>query len=126
MKLRLEVGGIDKQKFDELAAPIEAKHSAPWLRRRGTEVHVVDLEKRVERKPTDEELTTGIFANTHDEYLREQTTLPAVAGFCCPLTTIAEPVAAAALHFRCCIAAKWSLLDRQQTKIDFNPQCFVR
>ena len=78
-ELRLEVGGIDKQKFDELAAPIEAKHSAPWLRRRGTEIHVVDLEKRVERKPTDQELATGIFANTHDEYLREQTTLSAVA-----------------------------------------------
>ena len=71
-ELRLEVGGIDKQKFDELAAPIEARHAAPWLRRRGAEVHVVDLERRVERKPTDEELATGIFANTHDEYLKEQ------------------------------------------------------
>jgi hypothetical protein len=79
-ELRLEVGGIDKQKWDELAAPIEAKHSAAWLRRRGTEVHVVDLERRVERKPTDEELATGLFANTHDEYLKEQTTaLAAVA-----------------------------------------------
>jgi hypothetical protein len=75
-ELRQEVGGIDKQKWDELAAPIEAKHAAPWLRRRGTEVHVVDLERRVERKPTDEELATGIFANTHDEYLKEQTTVP--------------------------------------------------
>ena len=78
-ELRLEVGGIDKQKWDELAAPIEARHSAPWLRRRGAEVHVVDLERRIERKPTDEELLiTGIFANTHDEYLREQTTVPGV------------------------------------------------
>jgi hypothetical protein len=71
-ELRQEVGGIDKQKFDELAAPIEARHAAPWLRRRGAEVHVVDLERRVERQPTAEELTTGIFANTHDEYLKEQ------------------------------------------------------
>lgn len=78
-EVRLEVGGIDKQKWDELAAPIEARHAAPWLRRRGAEVHVVDLERRVERPPTDEELATGIFANTHDEYLREQKTLPAVA-----------------------------------------------
>jgi hypothetical protein len=78
-ELRLEVGGIDKQKFDELAAPIEAKHSAPWLRRRGAEVHVVDLERRVERQPTDEELATGIFADTHDQYLKEQATVPAVA-----------------------------------------------
>ncbi len=74
-EVRLEVGGIDKQKWDELAAPIEARHAAPWLRRRGAEVHVVDLERRVERKPTDEERATGIFANTHDEYLREQTTV---------------------------------------------------
>jgi hypothetical protein len=78
-EVRLEVGGIDKQKFDELAAPIEAKHAAPWLRRRGAEVHVVDLERRVERQPTDEELATGIFANTHAEFLKAQTTLPAVA-----------------------------------------------
>jgi transcriptional regulator with XRE-family HTH domain len=78
-ELRLEVGGIDPRKFDELAAPIEARHAAPWLRRRGAEVHVVDLEKRVERQPTAEELATGIFANTHDEYLKEQTTVPAVA-----------------------------------------------
>jgi hypothetical protein len=77
--LRLEVGGIDKQKFDELAAPIEAKHSAAWLRHRGTEVHVVDLERRVERPPTDEELATGIFAANHDEYMKKQATVPAVA-----------------------------------------------
>jgi hypothetical protein len=75
-ELRLEVGGIDKQKWDELAAPIEAKHAAPWLRRRGAEVHLVDLVGRVERKPTPEELATGIFANTHDEYLKEQATVP--------------------------------------------------
>lgn len=73
-EVRLEVGGIDKQKWDELAAPIEARHAAPWLRRRGADVHVVDLERRVERKPSEEELAIGIFANTHDEYLREQTT----------------------------------------------------
>lgn len=75
-EVRLEVGGIDKQKWDELAAPIEARHASPWLRRRGTEVHVVDLEQRVERKPTDEELATGIFAETHAEFLKAQTTLP--------------------------------------------------
>jgi hypothetical protein len=78
-EVRLEVGGIDKQKWDELAAPIEARHAAPWLRRRGAEVHVVDLERRVERKPTDEELATGIFAANHDEYMKEQATVPVVA-----------------------------------------------
>jgi hypothetical protein len=78
-EVRLEVGGIDKQKWNELAAPIEARHAAPWLRRRGAEVHVVDLERRVERPPTDEELATGILASTHDEYLREQATAPPAA-----------------------------------------------
>jgi len=74
-ELRLEIGGLGRQQFDELAAPIEAKHAAPWLRRRGGEVHVVDLERGVERpNPTADELATGIFANTHDEYLRKQMT----------------------------------------------------
>lgn len=76
-ELRLEVGGIGKQEWDALAAPIEARHAAPWLRRRGTEVHVVDLERRVERKPTEDELATGIFANSHEDYLREQTAVAA-------------------------------------------------
>jgi hypothetical protein len=76
-ELRLEVGGIDKQKWDELAAPIEARHAAPWLRRRGAEVHVVDLERKIERPPTADELTSGIFANTHEEYLKEQTMVQA-------------------------------------------------
>jgi hypothetical protein len=75
-EVRLEVGGIDKQKWDELAAPIEARHAAPWLRRRGAEVHVVDLERRVERKPTDAELATGIFTDSHEKFLEAQTTLP--------------------------------------------------
>ena len=71
----MEIGGIDKQKWDELAAKIEARHAAPWLRRRGGEVHVVDLARGVERpNPTADELKFGIFANTHDEYLRAQTT----------------------------------------------------
>jgi hypothetical protein len=78
-ELRLEVGGIDKQKWDELAAPVEAKYSAPWLRRRGAEVHVVDLEKRVERQPSADELASGIFAATHDEYMKQQATVPAVS-----------------------------------------------
>jgi hypothetical protein len=78
-EVRRIVGGITQQEFDAAAAHIEAKHSVPWLRKRDGNVHVVDLERRVERHPTDEELATGIFANTHDEYLKEQTTLPAVA-----------------------------------------------
>jgi hypothetical protein len=44
-----KVGGIDKQEWDALAAPIEQRHAAAWLRRRGDAVHVVDLDRRVER-----------------------------------------------------------------------------
>ena len=61
-ELRLEIGGLSVDEFNALAAPIEARHSSPWLRRRGAEVHVVDLEQRVERTPTQNELDTGIFA----------------------------------------------------------------
>jgi hypothetical protein len=78
-EVRLEVGGLSVDEFNMLAAPIEARHAAPWLRRRRGEVHCVDLEQRVERTPTQNELDTGIFADTHDEYLKEQTTVPAVA-----------------------------------------------
>ena len=53
-EVRLEVGVIDERKFNELAAPIEAKHDAPWLRRRKDaagreEIRVVDLDRRIER-----------------------------------------------------------------------------
>jgi hypothetical protein len=33
-EVRLEVGVTDERKFNELAAPFEAKQDAPWLRRR--------------------------------------------------------------------------------------------
>ena len=33
-EVRLEVGVHDENKFNEMAAPIEAKHDATWLRRR--------------------------------------------------------------------------------------------
>jgi hypothetical protein len=32
-EVRLEVGVHDERKFNEMAAPVEAKHDAPWLRR---------------------------------------------------------------------------------------------
>jgi hypothetical protein len=72
-ELRLEVGGIDKQKWDELAAPIEAKHVAPWLRRRknsdGTdEINVVDLDRKIERPATPEEIASGIEYRDYDHY----------------------------------------------------------
>jgi hypothetical protein len=74
-EVRLEVGGIDKQKFDALAAPIEAKHAAPWLRRRknsdGTEeINVVDLDRKVERSATPEEIESGIEYRDYDAYMK--------------------------------------------------------
>ena len=69
-EVRIEVGIHDPAVFNKLAAPIEQKHTAPWLRRRqGTdEIRVVDLERGVERVPTAEELAEGIVASTIDEY----------------------------------------------------------
>jgi hypothetical protein len=62
--------GVDQKAFDELAAPIEAKETAPWLRRRpgSNEMRVVDLDRGVERLPTPEELVSGIEATTLDEF----------------------------------------------------------
>ena len=54
-EVRLEAGALDQQKFNEMAAPIEAKHDAPWLRRRNTngieEIRVVDVDRGVDNSP---------------------------------------------------------------------------
>jgi hypothetical protein len=75
-EIRLEVGIFDPAKFNALAAPVEAKQAAPWLRRRleeGVEViRVVDLEKGVERRATPEEIASGITAQTLDEYTQRR------------------------------------------------------
>jgi hypothetical protein len=75
-EVRLEVGVHEERKFNEMARPIEAKHDAPWLRRRienGVEVtRVVDLEKGVERTATPEETASGIVAHTLDEYTQRR------------------------------------------------------
>jgi len=74
-EVRLEAGVTDPRKFDELAAPIETKHAAPWLRRRvenGAEViRVVDLERGVERQATPAEIECGVFYRDHDDYVRK-------------------------------------------------------
>jgi hypothetical protein len=72
-EVRLEVGIYDPAKFNELAAPIEAKHSAPWLRlTKGAngvdELRVVDLDQKVLRPATPQEIADGIVAETLDEY----------------------------------------------------------
>jgi hypothetical protein len=72
-EVRLEAGVFDPRKFDELAAPIEQKASAPWLRKRkfygrDEEIKVVDLDRKVERPATPEEIENGVYAEDFDEY----------------------------------------------------------
>ncbi|MFY9954803.1 hypothetical protein [Bradyrhizobium sp.] len=50
-EMRLEVGAHDKREFDRQAAEIEAQHRPVWLRRKGEQVVVVDLEHRVSEMP---------------------------------------------------------------------------
>jgi hypothetical protein len=73
--VRLEVGVHDQRKFNELAAPVEAKHVAPWLKRGlqdGVEViRVVDLEKGVERLATPAEIESGVYFKNYDDYIRK-------------------------------------------------------
>jgi hypothetical protein len=74
-ELRLEVGIHDPAKFNALAAPAEAKHDAPWLRRRknsdGTEeIKVVDLDRKVERPATPEEIESGIEYSDYDAFMK--------------------------------------------------------
>lgn len=65
---RTDTGMTDEQ-FNAAAAPIEQRLEVAWLRRRGTETRVVDLERGVERAATSEELATGIEANTQAEFM---------------------------------------------------------
>jgi hypothetical protein len=72
-EVRLEVGIHDPTKFNELAASVEAKQDAPWLRRRknsdGAEgIVVVDLDQGVERPATPEEAERGIFYSDFEQY----------------------------------------------------------
>ena len=74
-EVRIESGMHDVGKFNELAAPFEAKHEPPWLRRRlesGAEViRVVDLERGIERKATAAEIEIGEFFKDHDDFSRK-------------------------------------------------------
>jgi hypothetical protein len=68
-EIRQEVGITDPAKFNEMARPIEAKQSAPWLRKgAGGEIRVVDLEKRVERVATPEEIESGVYYKNFEDY----------------------------------------------------------
>src|SRR5262249_60046510 len=74
---RVEVGrecGLDIARFNELAAPVEAKHAAPWLRwytEDGVDkVYVVDLEAKAERPATPDEIEQGVFYRDYEDYQR--------------------------------------------------------
>jgi hypothetical protein len=78
-EVRLEAGGLDERKFNELAAPMEPKHDAPWLRRhkdiRGAEeIRVVDVDRGVEGLATSEEIEQGVFYKNFDEYKERRVT----------------------------------------------------
>ena len=72
-EVRLETGIFDPHKFNELAAPIEANANAPWLRKRkfpgeDEQINVVDLDRRVERPATPEEIESGVYAENFNHY----------------------------------------------------------
>jgi hypothetical protein len=71
-EVRLECGIQDTAKFNELAAPVESKYPAPWLRKHienGEEViRVVDLEGGVEKVATAEEIERGLFFKDYAQY----------------------------------------------------------
>jgi hypothetical protein len=62
-----EAGG-DTQQFNELAAPYESRAGVAWLRKDGDKVVVVDLDRKVSRQPTPQELETGAYFTDFDEY----------------------------------------------------------
>ena len=56
-----------------MAAAIEAKYDAPWLKRSKNsggveEIRVVDLDRGVERLATPDEIERGIFYNDFEHY----------------------------------------------------------
>jgi hypothetical protein len=72
-EVRLEAGVTDERKFNEMAAPMETKHDAPWLRPgrddSGAEIiRVVDLDRRVERPATPDEIDRGVFYTDYEHY----------------------------------------------------------
>ena len=54
----------DAQHFNQLAAPYESRAGIAWLRKDGDKVVVVDLDRKVSRQPTPEELATGHISPT--------------------------------------------------------------
>src|SRR5262249_44560204 len=75
-EVRKECGVADIAKFNELAAAVEAKHAAPWLRRRNwngkEQVNVVDLEAKVERPATPDEIERGVFYANFEDFTNKR------------------------------------------------------
>jgi hypothetical protein len=67
-EMRLEVGAHDKREFERQAAEIEAQYRPVWLRKKGDQTVVVDLDRRVERDATAADLETGAFYENYDQY----------------------------------------------------------
>jgi hypothetical protein len=72
-EVRVESGVLNERDFNDLPVSMEQRPAAPWLRHRkdanGTEeIRVVDLERRVERRATPEEIERGVFYGSYDEY----------------------------------------------------------
>jgi hypothetical protein len=72
-EVRLEVGVLDEREFNELAAPVEAKQDAPWLKRSkgpngADEIRVVDLDRGIERLATPEEIANGMEYRDYDHF----------------------------------------------------------
>jgi hypothetical protein len=76
-EVRLEAVALDERNFNELEAPVEQKRPAPWLRRRKSasgveEIRVVDLDRRVQRLATPDEIERGIFYRDFDRFKEEK------------------------------------------------------
>lgn len=66
--IQIEASSGDRARFDEAARPYETPVAAPWLRKMGDEVRVVDLAKKVSRTPSQAELDTGIYYADYESY----------------------------------------------------------
>jgi hypothetical protein len=58
----------DPHQFNQLAEPYESRAGIAWLRKDGDKVIVVDLDRKVRRQPTPEELETGAYFADFEEY----------------------------------------------------------
>lgn len=72
-EVRRETGMLDPHRFDQLAAPVEAKHGAPWLRKsieNGNEVVrvIVPGTNHSPQIATPEQIETGVYYRDFDEF----------------------------------------------------------